>query len=81
MNLFTTAITFLVIWWLILFMVLPFGASPPEDVKQGHAASAPAKPRMLIKLLITTLLAIGATFAVQWFLQSGLIELRPSSSG
>ena len=77
MNLFTTAITFLVIWWLILFMVLPFGASPPEEVREGHASSAPAKPRMLIKLLITTVLAIGATAAVQWFLESGLIEIRP----
>ncbi len=81
MNTFTTIITFLVIWWLILFMVLPFGAAPPDDVQEGHASSAPAKPRMLIKLLITTLLAIGATLAVQWFLQSGLIELRPIKTG
>ena len=81
MNLFTTAITFLVIWWLILFMVLPFGAAPPEEVGEGHAASAPAKPRLLIKLAITTVLAIGATMAVQWTLQSGLIELRPPKQG
>lgn len=81
MNAFTTAITFLVIWWLILFMVLPFGAAPPDEVRQGHASSAPAKPRLMIKLLITTVLAIAATFAVQWFLQSGLIELRPPKAG
>ncbi len=81
MNAFTTAITFLVIWWLILFMVLPFGAAPPDEVRKGHASSAPAKPRLLLKLLITTILAIGATFAVQWFLQSGLIELRPPKAG
>lgn len=81
MNAFTTAITFLVIWWLILFMVLPFGAAPPDEVQDGHASSAPAKPRLLIKLLVTTVFAIGATFAVQWFLQSGLIELRPSKAG
>ncbi|MEM7043992.1 MAG: DUF1467 family protein [Pseudomonadota bacterium] len=81
MNLFTTAITFLVIWWLILFMVLPFGAAPPEEVGEGHAASAPAKPRLLIKILITTVLAIGATVAAQWFVQSGLVELRPPADG
>ena len=81
MSAFTTAITFLVIWWLILFMVLPFGAAPPDEVRQGHASSAPAKPRLLLKLLITTVLAIGATVAVQWFLQSGLIELRPPKAG
>jgi len=80
MNLFTTAITFLVSWWLILFMVLPFGAAPPDEVDKGHASSAPAKPRMVIKLLITTVLAIGATLIVRWFLESGLIELRPSAT-
>ncbi|MGI9416403.1 MAG: DUF1467 family protein [Geminicoccaceae bacterium] len=80
MNVFTTAMTFLVIWWLILFMVLPFGAAPPEQVEEGHASSAPAKPRLLIKLLVTTILAIGATLAVQWFLESGLIELRPPAN-
>ena len=81
MNIFATAVTFLVIWWLILFMVLPFGAAPPEEVGDGHARSAPAKPRLLIKILITTALAVGATAAVQWFLQSGLIELRPPANG
>lgn len=81
MNVFTTAITFLVIWWLVLFMVLPFGAAPPDEVQDGHASSAPAKPRLLIKILVTTVLAIGVTLAVQWFLQSGLIELRPPKTG
>lgn len=81
MNIFTTALTFVIIWWLILFMVLPFGATPPEEVVPGTAKSAPAKPRMLIKLLVTTLLAIGATYAALWFLESGLIELRPPRDG
>ncbi len=77
MNTFATIVTFLVIWWLILFMVLPFGVAPPDVVEKGHASSAPAKPRLLRKLLITTVLAIVVTIAVQWFVQSGLIELRP----
>ena len=81
MNIFTTALTFVIIWWLILFMVLPFGASPPDEVVPGTVRSAPAKPRMLIKLLVTTVLAIAATYGVQWFLGSGLIELRPPKDG
>ncbi len=81
MSLFTSAITFVVIWWLVLFMVLPFGAAPPEEVGEGHASSAPARPRMLIKLLVTTVLAIAVTFAVQWVIESGLIQLRPPADG
>ncbi|MDH3662151.1 MAG: DUF1467 family protein [Alphaproteobacteria bacterium] len=81
MSILTTALTFVIVWWLILFMVLPFGASPSDEVVPGTVKSAPAKPRMLIKLLITTVLAIGATFVVLWVLESGLIEVRPPKAG
>ncbi|MGI9508713.1 MAG: DUF1467 family protein [Geminicoccaceae bacterium] len=81
MNVLSTALIFLVSWWLILFMVLPFGAAPSDEVVQGTVKSAPAKPRLLIKFLITTVLAIGATVGIQWLLQSGLIDLRPPQTG
>lgn len=72
------AIVFAIVWWLILFMVLPFGAAPPEQVEPGMAPSAPARPRMIIKLLITTLLAVLVTGLIAWLMQSGLIQLRPA---
>ena len=71
------AIVFAIVWWLILFMVLPFGAAPPDEVEPGMATSAPAKPRMAIKLAITTLLAALVTGLIAWLMQSGLIHLRP----
>ena len=42
---------YIVIWWLVIFMVLPWGVQPIErgDVEKGHAASAPLRPRMLRK--------------------------------
>ena len=80
MNIFATIVSFLVIWWLILFMVLPFGVAPPDVVEKGHASSAPARPRLLMKLLITTVLAIVVTYGVQWLVQSGLIEIRPPAA-
>ena len=44
MDWFGTAVVFAIVWWLILFMVLPFGAAPPDEVEPGMATSAPAKP-------------------------------------
>jgi predicted secreted protein len=78
MDWFGVAIVFAIVWWLILFMVLPFGAAPPERVEPGMATSAPARPRMIIKLLITTLLAVLVTGLIAWLMQSGLIQLRPA---
>lgn len=79
MDWFAAGIVFAVVWWLVLFMVLPFGASPPDEVEPGMATSAPAKPRIGLKFLITTLIALAVTAAILWLIDSGLIQLRPSA--
>jgi predicted secreted protein len=56
-------VVYVLIWWISLFMVLPWGNSPPENPVVGHATSAPAKPRLGRKFLVTTVLA-----AVFWLL-------------
>jgi predicted secreted protein len=78
MDWFGTAVVFAIVWWLILFMVLPFGAAPPDEVEPGMATSAPAKPRMAVKLAITTVLAALVTALIVWLIDSGLIQLRPT---
>jgi predicted secreted protein len=77
MDWFATSIVFAVVWWLILFMVLPFGAAPPDEVEPGMATSAPARPRLGVKLAVTTVLAALVTGLIMWALESGLIALRP----
>ena len=74
-----TAVVFAIVWWLILFMVLPFGAAPPEEVEPGKATSAPPKPRMALKVAVTTVLAALVTGLIVWLMHSGLIQLRPTS--
>jgi predicted secreted protein len=77
MNWLGTAVVFAIVWWLILFMVLPFGAAPPDEVEPGMATSAPAKPRIAVKMAITTVLAALVTALIVWLMDSGLIQLRP----
>ena len=79
MTWFGTAVIFVIVWWLILFMVLPFGATPPDEVEPGTAPSAPAKPRLAVKMAITTALAAAATALIVWLIDSGLIHLRPQA--
>jgi predicted secreted protein len=74
-----TAVVFIVVWWLILFMVLPFGAAPPAEVEPGMADSAPAKPRLMLKMAVTTILAALITALIVWLVDSGLIHLRPQA--
>jgi predicted secreted protein len=78
MDWFSAGIVFVMVWWLVLFMVLPFGAAPPDEVEPGTAPSAPARPRLALKFLLTTLVALVATALILWLINSGLVELRPA---
>ena len=81
MDLFGGAVVFVIVWWLVLFMALPFGAAPPEEVEPGMADGAPAKPRLGVKMLVTTVIALGITLAIAWVVDSGLISLRDAAGG
>jgi predicted secreted protein len=74
-------VTFAVTWWLVLFMTLPFGAQPDERPQPGTVESAPARPRLLIKALITTVLAIVITALIAWIVETGLVDFRPGNAG
>jgi predicted secreted protein len=60
---------YFVLWWLVLFTVLPWRATSPHelghDVEAGHAASAPVHPHLLAKFVATTLIS-AAIFAGGW---------------
>ena len=78
MTWFAAGMIFVIVWWLVLFMVLPFGAHPPDQVEPGMAPSAPARPRIGLKIAVTTAIAAVLTAVILWLQQSGLIQLRPA---
>jgi len=61
----TAIAIYFLIWWITLFAVLPFGVRPQAegDIVPGTDPGAPAIPRLLWKLLWTTLVS-GAIFAI-----------------
>jgi predicted secreted protein len=66
MNWLTGPAAFIVIWWIVIFAVLPIGVKPAED-EMGGRAGAPANPNLAKKALITTVIAAvlwGILFAV-----------------
>lgn len=78
MNLTGAIVSFVVIWWLIFFMALPFGVQPPDEVEPGHEPGAPAKPRLWTKVLITTLLTCAIVYGLSELIASGIVQLRPT---
>jgi predicted secreted protein len=58
MNWFTGLVLYLLIWWVALFAVLPIGTRPKVDPDDRSGwRGAPERPRMLMKVLITTAVA------------------------
>ena len=52
---------FFVIWWTVLFAILPLGVRTQADdemVLPGSAPSAPTQPRLMRKILQTTFVAL-----------------------
>lgn len=69
---------YFVIWWTLLFAVLPIGVrSQLEDgnVAPGTEAAAPVRPMMLKKALITSLVAAIALAVVYAVLEWKLVSL------
>ncbi len=76
MSIVTGFAVYVVIWWIVLFTVLPWGAHAPENPEKGHAASAPVRPRLLLKFAVTTVIA-GFVFAgVYWIIAADLFSFR-----
>lgn len=78
-NIITGSAVFIVIWWLILFLTLPFGVRPPEadEMEPGQEPGAPVKPMMWRKVVITTLITIVVWVALYLLGESGWINFRP----
>jgi predicted secreted protein len=57
------------IWWVVIFAILPWGVKVPEAPEPGHASSAPERPHIGRKLLITT-----AISTVLWVIAYLIIE-------
>ncbi len=74
----TGAAVYFIIWWLVLFMVLPWGIKPVTDVDvaKGHAPSAPQRPRLLLKMAVTSLVAAIVWVIVYVIIDLGLISFR-----
>jgi predicted secreted protein len=61
----TGVLVFVVIWWTVIFAVLPLGVQRAADDVAGADRGAPARPQLKRKALITT--AISVALWLVWF--------------
>lgn len=71
-NWFTISITFIVVWWVVFFITLPFGSRPPEEAVEGHSTGAPTQLHLGKKALAATVLAALVT-ALFFYATTGIL--------
>lgn len=60
---------FVIIWWVLFFAILPFGVKSQheaESMVEGTDPGAPVHPRLGIKLIVNTVLAVILWGIANW---------------
>jgi predicted secreted protein len=79
MNLFTAVITYLTMWWIVLFCVLPFGARSQAEmgeVVEGTDPGAPVVANIKQKIIWTSLITAVVWGVFYLVVSSGWISLE-----
>lgn len=80
MTWFTGLAVYFLIWWLVFFMVLPFG---PRDtvskagVAEGQFPGAPVRPHLVRKILIASVISALLYAGFHWAWETGVISVIP----
>jgi predicted secreted protein len=79
---FSQAAIFLLIWFVILFAVLPWGVRQPTEPEPGHDPGAPVNPQLGRKAIITTVISLlvwGVYFYLTQVLGFSLLSFAPGN--
>ena len=76
MSWFVGVAMYVVIWWLAIFAVLPWGVKPAEKDDLAHASGAPANPRLWLKVGLTSIVAAVLWLIMYAVIRLGLVSLR-----
>ena len=68
----------MIIWWVVIFAVLPWGVTVSDNPEPGHAPSAPENPMLWRKAAITTVIATILWGIAYYVIEADLIPVRVS---
>ena len=74
----TGTVVFFLIWWTVLFAVLPWGVQPDSDASEttGGWRGAPRRPGLLRKALWTTAISAVIWIGIESLVRSDWLSFR-----
>lgn len=79
MNVVGGIVIFVLIWWTVIFIMLPIGNKQPEQAKAGMAYGAPRNPNIKKKFIATTIITILLWFVVYALMEYKIIDFREAA--
>jgi predicted secreted protein len=77
MGWFTACVLYVLIWWTVLFAVLPLGTRPVAEPDEATGwRGAPEKPQLFRKLLLNTLVTTILWAVIVGVIESGWLSFR-----
>lgn len=81
MDILTGFAIYFIIWWTVLFTVLPLGIQAPAEKTTGEMPGAPADPQLKRKAIITTIISTIIWAIVFTLVQTDWISFREMAKG
>jgi predicted secreted protein len=75
MGFISGTVVYIMIWWVFLFMILPWKITSDTKPIPGCAIEAPPEPYLKTKFIITTLIAAVIWLIVREIMALNIIEL------
>lgn len=69
---------YFIVWWTVIFAVLPFGVRSQHEggaVEDGSEPGAPMRPLLFRKALVTTVVAAVIVGLFAWSVETGRLRL------
>jgi len=76
MNWLTAVVVYALIWWVVLFAVLPWGVEHDDNPRAGQDPGAPKRPLLLKKALATTAISAVIWLVAMWVIRSPWLSFR-----
>ena len=72
-------VVYVLLWWWIFLMSLPFGVQREEEATLGHDIGAPKRPLLVKKAIVSTLISVLLWLVVDWVISQEFLSFREMS--
>ena len=68
-------IIYVIVWWILFFMALPFGLKKPVNNIPGQDRGAPEKPKLWLKFFVVSIISLILTIIINFIIRNNLLGI------